>query len=87
MSKHHSFKSGKERKIYSRTNYKYKSISSNIKSNHSFYPLGCRGDGDFRKFSIRGGWEILGPQGGAALLGGAPKSRGGLKIMINFVRM
>ena len=38
---------------------------------HSFYPPGCRGGaGDFRKFSVRGSWEIFGIQGGAL------KSRG-----------
>ena len=42
---------------------------------HSFYPPGCKGAGDFRKFSVRGCWEIFGLQGGWPFRG-APKSRG-----------
>ena len=42
---------------------------------HSFYPPGCKGAGDFRKFSVRGCWEIFGLQGGWPFRW-APKSRG-----------
>ena len=36
-------------------------------------PLAAGGAGDFRKFSVRGGWEIFGIQEGAGPLGGGSK--------------
>ena len=51
-------------------------------------PPGCKRAGDFRKFSVRGGLGKFWSAGGATPLGGAPKSRGGgMKILMNLVRM
>ena len=43
--------------------------------------------GDFQKFSVRGGLGNCWSAGGAAPLGGGLQSLGGLKILINFVKM
>ena len=55
---------------------------------HSLYPLAAGGGaGDFRKFSVRGAGKFLGYIWAGPLGEGAPKSRGGLKILMNFVKM
>ena len=51
------------------------------------YPLAAGGAGDFRKFSVGGAGKFLGYIWAGPLGEGAPKSRGGLKILMNFVKM
>ena len=50
--------------------------SAITKTYHSFYPLAAGGAGDFLKFSVRGGWEVFGIQGGWPFRGGSKIQKG-----------
>ena len=58
-----------------------------LTKNHNFYPLAAEGLVIFRKFTLGEGAGKFLVQREAGPLGGAPKCRGELKILMNFVRM